>query len=202
MGWTGAVSRSRSADPLARFHLWFRQARRARIPLPEAMALATASPKGVPSVRFVLLKVVDERGFTFFTDTRSQKGRDLARNARAAFVFYWDPIGKQVRVSGRVEPVTNAEADAYWRTRPRESRLAATASHQSAPLASHATLLARWRQLGVRYRGRDIPRPPGWRGFRVLADEIEFWTRRAHRLHHRELFVRTRRGWRRRLLQP
>jgi pyridoxamine 5'-phosphate oxidase len=196
------VSRARSNDPLPRFRLWFRQARRARIPLPEAMALATASPKGVPSVRFVLLKVVDERGFTFFTDTRSQKGRDLARNGKAAFVFYWDPIGKQVRVSGRVVPVTDAEADAYWRTRPRESRLAATASQQSAPLASPAGLLARWRRLRARYRGRDIPRPPGWRGFRVVADEVEFWTRRAHRLHHRELFVRTSRGWRRRLLQP
>ena len=196
------MSRARSADPLARFRLWFRQARRARIPLPEAMALATASPKGVPSVRFVLLKVVDERGFAFFTDTRSPKGRDVARNPRASFVFYWDPIGKQVRVSGRVAPVSDAEADAYWRTRPRESRLAATASHQSAPLASHAALLARWRRLRARYRGRDIPRPTGWRGYRVVAKEIEFWTRRDHRLHHRELFVRTPRGWRRRLLQP
>ena len=198
----GAVSRTRSVDPLARFRLWFRQARRARIPLPEAMALATAAPKGIPSVRFVLVKVADERGFTFFTDTRSPKGRDLARNPHAALVFYWDPIGKQVRVSGRVEPVTDAEADAYWCMRPRESRLAASASLQSAPLASHAALLARWRRLRSRYRGRDIPRPPGWRGFRVVADEIEFWTRRAHRLHHRELFVRTSRDWRRRLLQP
>lgn len=196
------MSRARSTDPLARFRLWFRQAHRARIPIPEAMALATASPNGAPSVRFVLLKMADERGFTFFTDTRSPKGRDLARNPRAALVFYWDPIGKQVRVSGRVEPVSPAEADAYWRTRPRESRLAATASRQSAPLATHAALLARWRRLRTRYRGKDVPRPRGWRGFRVVADEIEFWTRHAHRLHHRERFVRTRRGWRRRLLQP
>jgi pyridoxamine 5'-phosphate oxidase len=196
------VRRARSADPLARFRLWFGQARRAHIPLPEAMALATASPKSVPSVRFVLLKVADERGFTFFTDTRSPKGRDLARNPRAALVFYWDPIGKQVRVRGRVAPVSAAEADVYWRTRPRESRLAATASHQSAPLASHGALLARWRRLRARHRGSDIPRPSGWRGFRIVPDEIEFWTRRTHRLHHRELFVRSARGWRRRLLQP
>jgi len=196
------VSRVRSVDPLARFRLWFRQARRAPIPLPEAMALATDSSKGVPSVRFVLLKVADERGFTFFTDTRSPKGQEIARNPRAALVFYWDRIGKQVRMRGRVEPVTDAEADAYWCTRPRESRLAATASHQSAPLASHGALLARWRRLRAHYRGRDIPRPPGWRGFRIVADEIEFWTRRTHRLHHRELFLRTPRGWRRRLLLP
>jgi len=196
------VSRARSSDPLARFRLWFGQARRARIPLPEAMALATASRTGAPSVRFVLLKTVDERGFTFFTDTRSQKGHDLVRNPRAALVFYWDPIRKQVRVTGHVEAVSPAEADAYWRTRPRESRLAATVSHQSAPLASHAALLARWRRLRARHRGRDVPRPPGWRGFRVVPDEIEFWTRRAHRLHHRELFVHGPRGWRRRLLQP
>ncbi len=195
--------RARNAgDPLARFRLWFRAARRARIPIPEAMALATASRSGVPSVRFVLLKVVDERGFAFFTDTRSPKGRDLARNPRAALVFYWDPIRKQVRVSGRVVAVSGAEADAYWHTRPRESRLAATASYQSAPLVSHAALVARWHRLRARYQGADIPRPPGWRGFRVVPDEIEFWTRRAHRLHHRELFVRTPRGWRRRLLQP
>ncbi|HLY36429.1 MAG TPA: pyridoxamine 5'-phosphate oxidase [Candidatus Binatia bacterium] len=196
------MSRARSADPLARFHLWFRQAERARIPLPDAMALATATAKGEPSVRFVLLKRADERGFTFFTDTRSPKGRELGHNPRAALVFYWDAIGKQVRLRGRVQPVSDAEADAYWRTRPRESRLAATASHQSAPLASHAALLARWRRLRRRYRGKDIARPSGWGGYRVVPREIEFWTRRPHRLHQRELFVRSGRGWRRRLLQP
>ena len=196
------MSRARSADPLARFHLWFRQAERARIPLPEAMALATATSNGDPSVRFVLLKRADERGFTFFTDTRSAKGRDLGRNPRAALVFYWDAIGKQVRLRGRVQPVSDAEADTYWQTRPRESRLAATASHQSAPLSTHAALLARWRRLRRRYRGKDIPRPPGWRGYRVVPAEIEFWTRRPHRLHHRELFVRSGRGWRRHLIQP
>ena len=190
-------------DPIAHFHLLFRRAQRARIALPEAMALATASSRGVPSVRWVLLKAADARGFTFFTDGRSRKGRELRANPRAALAFYWDPIRKQVRVSGRVVGVSGAEADAYWRTRPRESRLAATASYQSAPLASHAALVARWRRLRARYRGADIPRPPGWRGFRVVPDEIEFWTRRAHRLHHRELFVRRRGGgWQRRLLQP
>jgi pyridoxamine 5'-phosphate oxidase len=190
------------SDPIARFHRWFREAGRARLPLPEAMALGTTGRGGVPSVRFVLLKRADARGFVLFTDRRSAKGRDLDRNARAALVFHWHLLGRQVRIGGRVVPVSPAEADAYWRTRPRPSQLAALASRQSAPLPSRTWLMARWRRLRRQYRGRPIPRPPGWTGFRVVPHSIEFWTRRQHRLHHRELFVRTRRGWERRLLQP
>jgi pyridoxamine 5'-phosphate oxidase len=189
-------------DPLRRFQRWFAQAERTRIPLPEAMALATATRAGAPSVRFVLLKQADRRGFVFFTDARSRKGRELARNARAAFAFYWNPLGRQVRVEGRVEPISTREADAYWETRPRPSRLAASASRQSAELPGRAWLLARWRRLGHQYRRGPIPRPPTWTGFRVVPDTIEFWTHRAHRLHDRELFVRGRRGWRRTLLHP
>ena len=190
------------SDPITRFRRWFQEAARARVALPEAMALATTSRRGVPSVRIVLMKGADGGGVVFFTDRRSPKGRDLDRNTRAALAFYWQPLGRQVRISGRVRPIAPADADAYWQTRPRASRLAALASHQSAPLASRTQLTARWRRLCRQYRGRPIPRPPGWTGFCVIPESIEFWTHREHRLHHRELFVRTVRGWRRRLLQP
>jgi pyridoxamine 5'-phosphate oxidase len=191
-----------TADPIAQFRRWYAAAERARIHLPDAMAFATADRRGRPSVRFVLLKGVGPDGFVFFTDGRSRKGDELARNPRAAFAFYWDAIGKQVRVEGRVVPVTAAEADAYWITRPRESRLAALASRQSAPLARHGVLVRRWRALCRRYAGRDVPRPAIWTGYRIVPSTIEFWTRGEHRLHHRDQFRRGRRGWTRRLLQP
>src|SRR5262249_26216774 len=178
-------SRCPMHDPLRQFHGWFRRAARTG-PLAEAMALATASRAGAPSVRMVLLKGVDARGFVFFTDLRSQKGRELRQNARAALAFHWQRLGRQVRIEGRVVPVAVAEADAYWDSRPRESRLAASASHQSAALGARAELLARWHALGRRYRGRPIPRPPSWGGFRVIPRRIEFWTHKEHRLHHRE----------------
>ena len=208
------------ADPILRFRRWFAEAARARISLPEAMALATADRRGRPSVRFVLLKHVDARGFVFFTDGRSRKGRELAANPEAALAVYWDALGKQVRVEGRVTPVTAAEADDYWATRPRESRLAGAASHQSAALARRGDLLARWRALGRAHPGADVPRPPAWMGYRIAPRAIEFWTRGDFRLHHRERFERqkgarglargqgtrgsARRGaiWIRRLLQP
>jgi pyridoxamine 5'-phosphate oxidase len=191
-----------AADPFIQFQHWFAEAQRAGIRLPEAMALATADAEGRPSVRFVLLKGVDERGFVFFTNASSRKGAELRDNPRAALAVYWDELLKQVRVDGTVEPVAPAEVDAYWTTRPRESQLAARASRQSATLASRAQLLARWEALRHRYRDRDIPRPTGWVGYRLVPGAIEFWTHRDHRLHERELFVRTRRGWKRTLLQP
>lgn len=191
-----------ATDPVARFRRWFAEAQRARIPLAEAMALATADAAGRPSVRFVLLKQADRRGFVFFTDGRSRKGGELRRRRRAAAALYWHRIGKQVRVEGCVEEVSAAEADAYWKTRPRASRLAALASTQSAPLASRAALLTRWRDLDRRYPADAIPRPGEWKGFRIIPEVIEFWIRGADRLHQRELFVRTRSGWTRTLLQP
>ena len=190
------------ADPITKFKQWYAAAARARIPLHDAMALATAGRDGTPSVRFVLLKAVDERGFVFFTDGRSRKGRELAARPRAAFVFYWDTIAKQVRVEGRIERVTAAEADAYWETRPRNSRLAAASSTQSAPMPSHEWLMARWHRLRRELVGRSVPRPSDWQGYRVVPDAIEFWKRGAHRLHRREHWRRTRGGWRRTLLQP
>ena len=191
-----------AADPFIQFQHWFTDAQRAGIRLPEAMALATADAQGRPAVRFVLLKSADERGFVFFTNAGSRKGAELRGNQRASLAFYWDALLKQVRVDGRVELVAPVEVDAYWATRPRESQLAARASRQSATLKSHAELLARWEGLRNRYRDKDNPRPAGWVGYRVVPDAIEFWTHRDHRLHERELFVRTRRGWKRKLLQP
>ena len=191
-----------AGDPFIQFQHWFTDAQRAGIRLPEAMALATADAQGRPSVRFVLLKGADERGFVFFTNVSSRKGAELHGNPRASLAFYWDVLLKQVRVDGRVELVAPVEVDAYWATRPRESQLAARASRQSATLKRHAELLARWERLRSRYRDKDIPRPAGWVGYRVAPDAIEFWTHRDHRLHERELFVRTRRGWKRKLLQP
>lgn len=166
------------------------------------MALATADASGGPSVRFVLLKQADQDGLVFYTRETSRKGRELGANPRAAGVFHWEAIGRQVRFEGAVEQVSSAEADAYWRTRPRESQLGAWASKQDAPLASRDALIARWKAMCKRYRGRSVPRPSGWTGYRVVPDAIEFWTQRPARLHHRELFTRTRTGWKVRLLQP
>lgn len=189
------------SDPIAQFGSWFRQAQ-AKVPLADAVALATATASGRPSVRFVLLKQYDARGFVFFTDAQSRKGSEIRANRHAALAFYWHPLGKQVRIEGVIEPISAADSDAYWLSRPRGSRLAALSSRQSAPLATHDQLLARWRRLTTRYRGQPIPRPAEWRGFRIVPRTIEFWTRGAHRLHHREQFTRGARGWKRILLQP
>jgi pyridoxamine 5'-phosphate oxidase len=200
-------------DPIVRFRRWFADAERTGAPLPEAIALATADRRGRPSVRFVLLKHVDARGFVFFTDGRSRKGAELAANPEAAFAVYWDALGRQVRVEGRVPLVSPAEADAYWATRPRESRLAAAASRQSATLARRSDLIGRWRALGRAHAADAVPRPPAWMGYRIEPRAIEFWTRGDFRLHQRERFERRSvrgapgsgaRGaiWTRRLLQP
>lgn len=189
-------------DPIRRFRRWFATASRKGAPQPEAMALATVSETGVPSVRFVLLKHLDESGFVFFTDGRSRKGRELQGMSQAAATFYWHSLGRQVRLEGRVERVEASVADAYWQTRPRASQLSASASRQSAKLTDRALLVTRRQQLARQYRGRAVPRPPSWTGFRLIPDSIEFWTHRDNRLHHRELFVRTERGWRSGLLSP
>jgi pyridoxamine 5'-phosphate oxidase len=189
-------------NPIAKFVRWLEDARRAGIPNYEAMALATASRDGKTSVRFVLLKGVDERGMVFFTDTRSRKGRQLGDNPQASMAFYWQPRGRQVRIEGGVEQVSAADADRYWSGRPRQSQLAASASHQSARLGARTELLERCARLSHMLKGRAIPRPSYWTGFRVRPDAIEFWTHREHRLHRREIYVRRVRGWRCELLQP
>ena len=188
-------------DPIAKFIRWLNDARRARLPNYEAIALATSARGGQISVRFVLLNGVYQRGFVFFTDARSRKGHELRNNPRASFAQYWQPKGRQVRVEGHVEEVTSAEADAYWATRPRQSQLAASASHQSARLRSRVELLARFARLARKLKGREVPRPSRWIGFRVRPDSIEFWTHREHRLHDREIYLRRGRGWLRDLLQ-
>lgn len=170
--------------------------------IPEAMALATAERRGRVSVRFVLVKQADERGFVFYTDMRSRKGCELRQNPYASLAFYWDPSGKQVRIDGPVEQVSAEEADAYWATRPRQSRLAASASRQSAVLADRRELLATVERLKRKFKRAAIARPSYWSGFRLRPQAIEFWTRRSHRLHERELYVRTSRGWKRSRLQP
>jgi pyridoxamine 5'-phosphate oxidase len=189
-------------DPIAKFMRWLDEARELKIVNYEAMALATADEDGHPSVRFVLLKGIDPRGFVFFTDARSRKGRELRANPRAALAFYWQPHGRQVRVEGRIAEVAPHEADKYWSTRPRRSQLAASASLQSARIRSRAFLLARVARLARKLRGCAVPRPPRWSGFRLDPEVIEFWTHREHRLHERELFVRRGNEWQRWLQQP
>ncbi len=189
-------------DPIRRFGRWFATATRKGDPQPEAMALATVNEAGLPSVRFVLLKHFGAGGFVFFTDSRSRKGRELHAIPHAAATFYWHRLGRQVRLEGRIERVEAGVAEAYWQVRPRASQLSASASRQSAKLADRALLVTRRQQLARQYRGRAVPRPSSWTGFRLIPDSVEFWTHRDNRLHHRERFVRTEQGWRIELLSP
>jgi pyridoxamine 5'-phosphate oxidase len=189
-------------DPIAQFSRWFRDEVSAGTELPEAMALATASHDAIPSVRFVLLKQADQQGFCFYTDVRSLKGRQLVETPYAALVFYWARKRRQVRIDGSVEPMTPREADNYWATRPLASRLSASTSHQSDPIGSREELVARVAALKRQLKGNPPPRPDYWRGFRVIPQRIEFWVHDPHRLHRRELFVRSAGGWRRSILQP
>jgi len=189
-------------DPIALFRKWHASAGRAKVPLHDAFALATADRRGRPAARFVLLKGSDERGFVFYTNAESPKGRDLKGNPRASAVFYWDATGRQVRIDGRVEKVSKKEADAYWRTRPRMARLGAIVSRQSRPMKSRAAFIVKVAKLAIKYSGRPVPRPARWTGYRIVPSSIEFWTRRLHRLHERVLFRHTRSGWSRTILHP
>jgi pyridoxamine 5'-phosphate oxidase len=172
-------------NPYAQFDVWFQSARDAGIPDANAMVLATATLDGVPSARTVLLKGVDHSGLVFFTNYESQKGRELVENPRAAAVFYWQPVGRQVRVAGSVERVSQEESFEYFSSRHRGSRLGAWASRQSEPLETRQELLDRVKDLEARYPGDDIPLPPHWGGFRLVPDLFEFWESRENRLHDR-----------------
>ncbi len=183
-----------ASDPIAQFQAWFDEAR-SLVRLPEAVALATADRAGVPSVRMVLLKGWDERGFVFYTDGTSRKGAELSANPHAALVVYWDPLGRQVRVEGGVVPVSDEESDRFFAGRPRGSQLAARASHQSAELADRAELDAAVAAEAAEHEGADVPRPPGWGGFRVVPHLVEFWQHREDRLHDRLCFRRRGSGW-------
>jgi pyridoxamine 5'-phosphate oxidase len=189
-------------DPFALFEEWFAEARESEPNEPEAMTVATVGADGQPSARMVLLKAHDPAGFVFYTHEQSAKGQDLAENPGAALLFHWKSLCRQVRIEGAVERVSDAEADAYFATRARDSQLGAWASDQSRPLDSRARFEQRFEEAKRRFDGVDVPRPPSWVGYRVVADRIEFWTARPHRLHERRLFTLGDGRWSEGLLYP
>jgi pyridoxamine 5'-phosphate oxidase len=190
------------SDPLVVVRRWLDEAEAAGIPNPNAIALATASADGRPSVRHVLLREIDDRGFVFYTNHGSRKGRELAENARAAFAMYWRELDRQVTVSGDVERVGDGESDAYFASRPREARIGAWASRQSEELSSRAELLERYAEFDARYPGDEVARPPFWGGYRLRPITVELWEGRLHRLHDRFRYAREGAGWSIRRLAP
>jgi pyridoxamine 5'-phosphate oxidase len=194
-------------DPFQFFDTWFAEATASEPSDANAMTVATVSSGGVPAARILLLKGVDPvginpRGFVFYTNKQSRKGDELAANRRAALLFYWKSLARQIRIEGTVTDVTDSEADAYFVTRPRISRLGAWASQQSRPLESRAELEARLAALEVKYPGEAIPRPPHWSGYRLIPNYFEFWQAREFRLHDRRTFTRAGADWRAARLNP
>jgi pyridoxamine 5'-phosphate oxidase len=177
-------------DPIVQFGHWYREAEEAGLFQPDAMMLATATRDGIPSARMVLLKGFDDRGFSFFTNYGSHKARELDENPRAALVVYWPELRHQVRVTGRVERLPQDESEAYFRTRPLGSRLAAWASRQSRVIRNREVLEGEYRRLEAEYAGREVPLPPFWGGFRVVPDSVELWMGRPNRLHDRLRYSR------------
>jgi pyridoxamine 5'-phosphate oxidase len=198
----GLPEAAEKADPIDLFEAWFDAARESGILLPESVALATSTADGVPSVRMVLLKGVDERGFVFFTNYGSQKARELEANPRAALCFHWAVLQRQVRVAGRVARVSEEESAAYFATRGRGSQIGAWASRQSEPLARRDDLERRAREAEERFAGGDVPHPPFWGGYRLEPSRIEFWQGRADRLHDRLVFLREGEAWATQRLHP
>ncbi len=189
-------------DPLRQFQRWFDEAQNAGIEAPESMALATSTPDGRPSARMVLLKAADQRGFGFHTNYESRKGGELEANPQAALLFYWQPLGRQVRIEGEVERVPAEESEAYFLTRPLGSRLAAWASPQSRPLTDRDELERLYSEAVARFPGEAVPRPPHWGGFRIVPDAYEFWQHAANRLHDRIRYERVGNSWTRERLAP
>lgn len=190
------------ADPFVQFEVWFDDARKANIPDVNAMALATSTIDGLPSSRMVLLKSFDAKGFVFYTNYGSRKGHELQENPRAALLFYWAPLERQVRVEGVVEHTSRDEAAAYFHTRPRGAQIGAWASEQSRSIASRAELEARCAELEAEYAGREVPLPPFWGGFRLVPKLFEFWQGRPNRLHDRLRYVRHEQGFHLERLAP
>jgi pyridoxamine 5'-phosphate oxidase len=191
----GLSERDLGPDPVARLGIWLDEARTAGVVFAEAAALATADERGVPAVRHVLVKGVDERGLMFFTNHESRKARHLAENPHAAIAFLWRELDRQICVTGSVDRIPEAEAEAYFRTRPREARIGAWASQQSRPVASREDLEAGFLEMRSRFPGEDIPLPPHWGGYRLVPDVIEFWRGREHRLHDRLRYTLAAEGW-------
>jgi pyridoxamine 5'-phosphate oxidase len=191
-----------AAEPFACFGEWMQRALDAGVAEPTAMALATADAEGRPSVRMVLLKGFDEQGFVFYTNLESRKARELSANPHAALCLFWQPLELQVRIEGGVSRVSDEEADDYYASRARGSRIGAWASLQSRPLSSYDELMARVQEYEAKFTGESIPRPPFWSGFRLVPERIEFWQGRPSRLHERERFDRDGDAWRVQSLYP
>jgi len=188
-------------DPIAQLRAWLEEAR-AVVGEPHVMTLATATPDGQPSARVVLLRDLDERGLTFFTNRTSRKGDELGANPRAAVAMHWWELGRQIRIEGGIEEIAPEESAAYWVTRPRGSQIAAWASPQSRPLTDRAALDARVAEAEDRFDGQDVPLPPFWGGYRLIPESIELWTHRDDRLHDRVRYTRKDGGWRSERLAP
>jgi pyridoxamine 5'-phosphate oxidase len=191
-----------TANPISEFKGWLDDAGRAGVREPTAMALATSDALGIPNVRMVLLKQVDETGFVFYTNLESPKAMELRATAFAALCFHWQETKRQVRVQGKVEAVSESEADAYFATRPRLSQIGAWASRQSRPMTHAFELEQACAGVALRYGVGDVPRPPFWSGFRVVPDRIEFWSEKPFRRHERRLYTRIEGQWRMQLLFP
>ena len=189
-------------DPMKQFEKWFKDALNANLKEPNAMALATSTKPGKPSVRIVLLKSYDENGFVFFTNYESRKGKELKENPVAALSFWWRELGRQVRIEGNVGKISRKESEAYFQSRPFVSQISAWASDQSRVLASREILENRYSQLKKEYEGKSVPCPPYWGGYRLLPDSFEFWQGWANRLHDRILYTQTENGWKIERLAP